>query len=423
MGLSKRTFLCSVGAAGISAACARFPSIVKTPPKVVVIGAGAGGSVVARHIKRSMPFAHVTLIEQALHYDTCFMSNEVLGGERKLQTLRYGFSNLSAQGIRVFQALATHIDLDKQVVVTEDGTRHDYTRLVISPGISFKPLEGYGEEAHLAMPHAWKAGAQTKLLRDQLRAMDDGGVVIVASPNAPFRCPPGPYERVSQIAYYLRENKPKSKILLIDGQEEFTKQRLFLQGWEREYPGMIEWLPASENGGGVVAVDVDSMTVFTEIDEFHGDVINVIPPQRAANLAIEAGLTDISEWCPVYANTFESQLVRGVHIIGDASIAHAMAKSASSANSQAKVCAAAVVAALKEAPPPTPSYLDACYSIIAPRYGISVASVYRYSKDDNRIKKVSSGMTSLDASTDTLRRETQYAYSWYRNITQDMYGR
>ena len=273
------------------------------------------------------------------------------------------------------------------------------------------------------MPHAWMAGEQTALLRAQLEAMEDGGTFVICPPGNPFRCPPGPYERICQVAHYFKTHKPKSKILVLDAKDKFSKMGLFTQGWERRYDGMITWVPGSETDGGLAAVDAGAMRVTTRFGDTHeGDVINVIPPQQAGDIALAAGLADDSGWCPVRLDTFESTQAPGVHVIGDASIATGLPKSGYAANSEAKVCAAAVAALLHGEEPGTPSYVNTCYSLIAPDYGISVAAVYRLADDGSKIAKVAGGLTPADASDELLAREVQYAYSWYNNIVADMFA-
>jgi sulfide dehydrogenase [flavocytochrome c] flavoprotein subunit len=283
-------------------------------------------------------------------------------------------------------------------------------------------IEGYDEESALVMPHAWKAGLQTSRLRKQLEDMNNGGVVIIAPPNNPFRCPPGPYERVSQIAYYLKQSKPKSKILILDAKDKFSKQSLFTQGWKSRYDGMIDWVPGTDTGGGVTSVSAKEMIASTDFEDFKGDVINVIPPQEAGLIAQSSGLADRSGWCPVHLDTFESSIHKGIHVIGDACVATGMPKSAYAANSQGKVCAAAIVSSLNDTQMATPSYVNTCYSLIAPDYGVSIAAVYRLSADRSKIASVSGGLTPTDASPEALRREVQYAYSWYDNIVADMFS-
>lgn len=391
--------------------------------KVVVIGGGAGGAVAAKYIHQAGGI-DVTLIEANKEHYTCFMSNEVIGGGRDIKTIRHGYDNLKRHGINVVISKATGVDAESKIVTTASGDTFNYDRLVVSPGIDFKwgAIDGYDQAAAEKMPHAWKAGPQTTLLRKQLEAMDDGGLVILAPPGNPFRCPPGPYERTCQIAHYLKNHKPKSKILVLDAKDKFSKQGLFTQGWKARYDGMIDWVPAADTGGGVVSVDPDNMTVSTDFDEYKAAVVNFIPPQKAGSIAHTAGLTDESGWCPVDLGTFESKMHKGIYVIGDASIATGMPKSGYAANSQAKVCAAAVLAALNDDEMVDPSYVNTCYSLVAPDYGISVAAVYRLAADRSKIEKVAGGLTPSDASADALEREVQYAYSWYDNMVADMFA-
>ncbi len=391
--------------------------------KVVVIGGGAGGTIAAKYIRQADSSIDVTLIETNKEYYTCFMSNEVIGGDRKMETIKHSYDGLQKYGINIVHSMATAVDADKKTVMTASGDSFSFDRLIVSPGVSlnYDTIEGYSEAAAEVMPHAWKAGNQTALLRKQLEAMDDGGLVVIAPPGNPFRCPPGPYERACQIAHYLKHNKPKSKILIIDAKDKFSKQGLFTQGWKARYDGMIEWVPAAETGGGITSIDASSMTVSTDFDDYQADVVNLIPPQKAGTIAQIAGLADDSGWCPVDLGTFESTIHPGMYVIGDASNAIGMPKSGYAANSQAKVCAAAVVASLNEFEMADPSYVNTCYSLVAPDYGISVAAVYRLAEDRSKIAKIAGGLTPGDASSDALQREVLYAYSWYDNIVADMF--
>ncbi len=423
--LNRRDFI-KLGGGSLVAGTTTFaiPNIaLGAKKKVVVIGGGAGGAVAAKYINRAGSI-DVTLIETNKKHYTCFMSNEVIGGDRKLETIRHTYEGLKKHGINVVHSKATGVDVENKTVTTASGDTFDYDKLVMSPGIDFKwgEIEGYDKAASEIMPHAWKAGAQTTLLRKQLESMDDGGLVIIAPPANPFRCPPGPYERTCQIAHYLKHNKPKSKILVLDAKDKFSKQGLFTQGWKARYDGMVEWVPAADTGGGIKSVNPGNMSVSDDFDEHKAAVINLIPPQEAGSIARTAGLTDESGWCPVDLGTFESKMHKDVYVIGDASIATGMPKSGYAANSQAKVCAAAVVAALNDQDMADPSYVNTCYSLIAPDYGISVAAVYRLAEDRSKIEKVAGGLTPSDASPDALEREVQYAYSWYDNIVADMFA-
>ena len=425
--INRRDFikLSACGTVASGAAVLGFPGLaLGTSHDVVVVGGGSGGAIVAKYVKMMDESINVTLIEANPNYYTCFMSNEVIGGERDLATLKFDYEGLKAYGIKVVNEMADTVDAEKKMITTASGTKIPYNKLVLSPGIDFQwdAVDGYTEAATEVMPHAYKAGAQTTLLRQQLEAMQDGGVVIIAPPDNPFRCPPGPYERACQIAHYLKNNKPKSKIIIIDAKDKFSKQELFMQGWKDRYEGMIEWIPGSDTGGGVVAVDVAEMTVSTEFDDFKGDVINLIPPQKAGQIAQNSGVADNSGWCPVHLDTFESIMQKDIYIVGDASIAPGLPKSGYAANSEAKVCAAAVVASLNEKPIGVPSYVNTCYSIVAPDYGISVASVSKLSEDKSNIEKISGGLTPVDATDFARKREVQYAHSWFKNIVHDMFS-
>ena len=430
MTINRRDFVKATGAIAAASAIG-FPYIARAEgKKVVVVGGGTGGATAAKYLKMADPSIDVTIIEPNETYYTCYLSNEVLSGERTLESLAQNYDGLKARGIKVVHDKAAGIDADKKVVKTAGGDEFPYDRCIVSPGIKllYDKIEGYSEEAAQKMPHAWKAGPQTTLLRSQIEAMDDGGVVVIVAPPNPFRCPPGPYERASQIAMYLKEHKPKSKVLILDSKQKFSKQALFTQGWERLYGfgtenSLIEWQPGPD--AAVVSVNGDGMSVETSFgDSVKGAVINVIPPQSAGKIAIESNLADDSGWCPVDKKSFESTLVPGVHVIGDACIATQMPKSGYSANSQGKVAAAAVVSLLNGNEVGTPSYVNTCYSIIGKDYGISVAGVYRLSEDGGTIAEVegAGGLTPMDAEPFALAREVQYAYSWYNNIVHDIFG-
>lgn len=393
--------------------------------RVVVIGGGFGGATCARYLKRLDPALNVTLIERDSEYRTCPFSNLVLGGLKSMEDITHGYDGLRLAGIEVIHDEASDIDPTARTVSLAGGDTLSYDRLVVSPGIDlrFDAVEGYDEAAAEQMPHSWKAGPQTELLRGQLEAMDDGGVVIIAPPGNPYRCPPGPYERASLIAHYLTRHKPKSKILILDAKDSFSKQGLFMAGWEQLYPGMIEWVRGSD-GGIVDAVDAASKTLVTEagFTEHRGDVVNFIPPQQAAAIAVRADLADDTGWCPIDQFSFESTRHAGVHVLGDASIAGAMPKSGFSANSQAKVCAAAIVAALHEQTLPPPSYANTCYSMIGPEYGISVSAVYRLDNGSIASVEGAGGVSPAEADANFRAKEATYAQGWYDSAMADVFG-
>jgi sulfide dehydrogenase [flavocytochrome c] flavoprotein subunit len=422
--INRRNFIKIAGSAAAVSAVG-FPAIAAAGGKkqVVIVGGGVGGATAAKYIRRADSSVEVTLIEPNKHYYTCFMSNEVLGGDRKLDSLKFGYDGLAKHGVTVVHDTVTAIDAKGRKVTTKGGKSFSYDRCIVAPGISFVDnIEGYDAAAMERFPHAWKAGPQTALLRKQLEAMPDGGTVLMAPPPNPFRCPPGPYERACQIAHYLKSHKPKSKILILDSKDKFSKQGLFTQAWDRHYKGMIEWVKAVDTGGGVKSVDAKTGTVSTEFEEYKPAVANIIPAQVAGTIAKVAGLTDDKGWCPIEGKTFESTLQKGIHVIGDAAHQSPLPKSGYAANSEAKVVAAAVVDLVNGREPGTPSWVNTCYSIVAPQDGISVAMVYNLV--DGKVAKVkgSGGLTPMDSSPEDRAREVQYAYSWFNNITSDTFG-
>ena len=422
--INRRSFIKIAGSAAAVSAVG-FPAIAAAggKKKVVIVGGGVGGATAAKYIRRADSSVEVTLIEPNKHYYTCFMSNEVIGGDRTLDSLKFGYDGLAKHGVTVVHDTVTAIDAKGHKITTKGGKSFSYDRCIVSPGISFKDnIGGYDAAAAERFPHAWKAGPQTAILRKQLEAMADGGTVLIAPPPNPFRCPPGPYERACQIAHYLKTHKPKSKILILDSKDKFSKQGLFTQAWDRHYKGMIEWVKAVDTGGGVKSVDAKAGTVSTEFEEYKPAVANIIPAQVAGTIAKVAGLTDDSGWCPIKGNTFESTFHKDIHVIGDAAIQSPLPKSGYAANSEAKVVAAAVVDLVNGREPGTPSWVNTCYSIVAPQDGISVAMVYNLV--DGKVAKVagSGGLTPMDSSPEDRAREVQYAYSWFNNITSDIFG-
>ncbi len=429
MKITRRGFIQTAGAA-TAIGVAGVPYIaLGAGKKVVVVGGGTGGATAARYIRMADPSVDVTMIEANEHYYTCYLSNEVLSGERSMDSIKFGYAGLAKEGVKVVHDTVTAIDAKGKMVKTKGGKSFPYDRCIVAPGIDFHwdKIEGYDAAGAEKVPHAWKAGPQTAMLRKQLEAMKDGGTVVIAAPPNPFRCPPGPYERASQIAMYLQHKKPKSKVIILDPKPKFSKMGLFTAAWKKFYGyetenAMIEWHGQQEEAG-VVSVDVNSNTVTTAFgDEIKADVLNVIPAQKAGAVAFAAGLTNDSGWCPIDLKTFESTIHGGIHVLGDASIAKGMPKSGYSANSQAKVCAAAVVAMLNGQDPGVPSYVNTCYSIAAKDHGFSVAAVYRLAEDGSKITAVSSGLTPGDSDPEVFKREVLYAHSWFENITADIFG-
>jgi NADPH-dependent 2,4-dienoyl-CoA reductase/sulfur reductase-like enzyme len=418
--ISRRRFL------GLATAAALVPAPARgqfAGPRVVIVGGGFGGASCARALRQLDPRVAVTLVEPSATFTACPFSNVVIGGLRELSAQQVTYARVAADGITVVPATATAVDAARKSVTLDNGTRLAYDRLVLAPGIDIRwgALAGYDEAAAAVMPHAWKAGEQTLLLRRQLEAMDDGGLVVIAAPANPFRCPPGPYERASLIAHYLKTKKPKSKLLVLDAKDAFSKQRLFQAAWAELYPGLLEWVPLSK-GGAVTSVDAATRTLVTDFGKHQAKVANVIPPQKAGRIAEAAGVTDRSGWCPIDPVTFESKLQPGIHVVGDAAIAGAMPKSAFAANSQAKSCAAAVLTLLGGGTPATPKLLNTCYSLVAPDYGISVAGVYTPSGGQLADVPGAGGVSPANAPRGARAAEAVLAEAWFRTITGEVFG-
>ncbi len=393
---------------------------------VVVVGGGFGGATAAKYLKLLNPELAVTLVEPNETFYTCPFSNLYLGGIREWDQIAHNYDELKNDlGVQVIHSLASAIDTQGRQVTLANGEQLSYDRLVLSPGIDMRydSIAGYDEQAAQLAPHAWQAGEQTKILRQQLEAMPDGGLFVMVAPPNPYRCPPGPYERVSLIAHYFKEHKPNSRIVILDAKDAFSKQGLFTDGWQKHYPGMIEWISLS-NDGKVVRVDAANKEVETEFGTIHkADVLNVIPPQQAGAIARQAGLTNASGWVPVKPHSFEAELAEHVYVVGDATIAAPMPKSGFCANSQAKVAAAAIVASFAGIPAPSPFFTNTCYSLVAPDYGISVAGIYNLDAEGNLQEVPGSGGLSPREADDALRRsEAQNAHRWYNAICQDVWG-
>jgi NADPH-dependent 2,4-dienoyl-CoA reductase/sulfur reductase-like enzyme len=410
--------------AGASLLAALSPKVARgqASPRVVVIGGGIGGATVARYLAASTPTIDVTLVEPKERYITCFFSNLYLAGLRSLDSLSHGYETLSRQyGITVIHDSATAIDPVARTVDLKGGVELAYDRLVLAPGISFKfgGMEGYDEAAAQLMPHAWNAGPQSELLRRQLEDMEDGGLFVIAVPPDPFRCPPAPYERASLVAYYFKQYKPRSKILILDAKDAFKQQDVFQEAWAHHYPGMIEWLPAQFTGG-LKAVDVETRSLITESETFKAAVANVIPAQSAGLLAQQTGLTNESGWCPVDPATFASALQPDIHLVGDAIIGGDMPKSAFSANSQAKACAFAIAAALTGSERFPPHLFNSCYTFLAPDDAYSNALSFQ--PDAGKIKVTNSFVSKVGESVETRRRTAHEAVNWYAAIAHDIFG-
>ena len=410
------------GLAGASCLATAHAETGRAAPRVVVIGGGAGGATVARYLAMNDKPLDVTLVEPKQRFTTCFFSNLYLAGLRSFESLTHGYDALEGRyGIRVIHDHAAAIDPAAKTVRLAGGASRAYDRLVVAPGIAFKAgaIAGYDEAAMQIMPHAWMAGEQTRLLRSQLEAMPDGGVFVIASPADPFRCPPGPYERASLVAAYFRQHKPRSKIQILDAKDTFFEQELFQDGWNRHYPGMIEWLP-NQFIGTIESVDVKDRSIKTADQVFKADVANVIPPQIAASLAQQAGLADETGWCPVDPATYESTQQRDIHLVGDAVSVGIMPKSAYVANSQAKACAFAIASALTGSDPVRPFLYNTCYTFLAPDDAVSDAISFRIASGKTEIAEILiSGVNQNPAIRAEAVRE---ANGWYDAFTRDIFG-
>lgn len=418
---TRRAFLQGGAAAAVFAPA--IASAQAAAGKVVVVGGGYAGATAARTLKALQPATDVTLVEPNPVYTSCPFSNSVLANLREIGQQQFRYDDIKRTGVKVAETSVTAVDADAKSVTLAGGTKLPWDRLVMSPGIDlvWNAIQGYDEAASQKMPHAWKAGAQTVLLRQQLQAMEDGGLVVMSAPANPFRCPPGPYERASLIAYWLKIWKPRSKLLLLDSKDAFSKQRLFQNGWAELYPGLIEWVPLSK-GGKVTAVDPATLTFTTEFGSHKAAVGNVIPPQRAGAIAAQAGVADRTGWCPVEPIAFESTLHPGIHVLGDAAIMGGMPKSAFAANAQAKVCAAALVELLAGRKPADPILINTCYSLLAADYGISIAGVYRPDKGQLVDVPGAGGISPLETVGGFRGQEALYASSWFRTITSEVFG-
>lgn len=390
---------------------------------MVIVGGGFAGASCARSLLALQSNLDVTLIEPQRTYSACPLSNLVIGTPRPLANQQFSYRALERAGIKVIAAKATDIDPAAQIVRLADGVAIGYNRLVVAPGIDMRwdALPGYDAAATQRMPHAWKAGVQTTLLRDQLNAMPDGGLVAITVPDNPYRCPPGPYERASLIAHYLKTHKPRSKLLILDAKDRFSKQPLFQQAWAQLYGDLLKWQGAAD-GARVTAVNANAGTVTTDFEEFRPAVTNVIPPQQAGSIAHRGGLTDASGWCPVRAADFQSLQQPYIHVIGDAAIANAMPKSAFAANAQARLCATQIVRSLQDLEPLSTTLINSCYSLVAPDYGISVAGVYRPSADRWQPVDGAGGASPLKANRETRAQEARYGQDWFTVLTRQVWG-
>ncbi len=422
MTMQRRDFLKAIGA-GVStaalAACAGSPS--RSGARVVVVGAGYGGATCAKYLRMwSNGTVDVTLVEANRAFVSCPLSNLVLGGSKQIADLTIGYDGLVKRGVNVINEVATVVDPVRQTVRIRDQRDLPYDRLVLAPGIDFMfdQVAGLGSpDAQAKILHAWKAGPQTVALRRQLEAMRDGGVYVISIPKAPYRCPPGPYERACQVAWYFKRAKPRSKVLILDGNEDVqSKKGLFMKAWNEDYKGIVEYRPNYVLTG----VDAATLTARFEVQEnVKADVLNVIPPQRANEIAAQAGvITANNRWCEVDFLSFESVKVPKVHVLGDAiQIAPGMPKSGHMANQHAKVAAAAILNAFAgQSPNPTPAINNTCYSFITDKDVVHVCSVHQYDAAKKTLLTVP-GSGGVSPAMSAM--EGEFAFAWAKNIWAD----
>ena len=420
MKLDRRSF---VGTAASTAVLLAAPAAISQGrPRVVVIGGGAGGATAARYIaKDSKGAIDVTLVEATRTYYTCFFSNLYIGGFKEVADIGHTYGQLASDhGVNVVHDWAVGVDRAARTVRLAGGATLSYDKLILSPGIDFVDgaVEGWDVSAQNRMPHAYKAGSQSELLRAQIRAMREGGVFAMVAPPNPYRCPPGPYERVCMVAHHLKASNPTAKIIVVDPKPKFSKMALFQEGWADHYPGMIDWI-GPEFGGGNVSVDPAGMTVTIDGEVTGVDVCNVIPAMKAGHIAEVAEVTD-GNWAPVSAYDMSSKADPDVHVLGDAAQQGDMPKSGFSANSQAKVCANAVRGALTGSKVFPARYTNTCWSLISAENGVKVGASYEAT--DEKIAKTD-GFISKTGETAELRKETYVeSEGWYAGITADIFG-
>jgi sulfide dehydrogenase [flavocytochrome c] flavoprotein chain len=420
---TRRQLLRGAGVAAGLALCSR-PAIAQTPARIVIVGGGFAGASCARALRKADAKLAITLVEARRIYTAPPLSSGVFAGIRRLPDQQFGYDKIAAAGITVAIARATAVDPQARIVTLSTGDKLSYEKLVVAPGVAmrFDAIPGYDQAASAQVPHAWTTdGAQYEALHRQLEAMDDGGLVAISAPVDPARCPPGPYERASMIAYYLKTRKPRSKVVILDSKDSFIMQRLFQDAWQQLYPGLLEWKSIS-SGDNIASIDTATKTIATDFDSYRYAVANVIPPQVAGKIAAIAGVADRTGWCPIDPVTFESLLQKDIHVIGDAAFAGAMPKSAFAAAEEGRLCAAAIVNILAGKPPVAAKLLSNCYSLIAPDYAISTATVHQPVNGEYVDVPGSGGVSPLTAPPQRRAEEVKLAEAWFRTVTARIFG-
>jgi sulfide dehydrogenase [flavocytochrome c] flavoprotein subunit len=427
-GIDRRQFTHGLAALSVGALAAPRTLHAAGRARLVIIGGGPGGATVAVTVKRAAPDIDVTLIEPQQHYTSCFYSNHFIGGFLSFRRITHDYAGLVALGINVIHQRATAVDAAKREVRIEHGAAVGYDRLVVAPGIAFKygSIEGYSEAASYFMPHAWTGGRQSRLLRERLEDMENGGLVVIAAPRNPYRCPPGPYERACLIANYLKREKPRSKLIILDPKMAFSKQAVFEEAFEKYYKGIIELRLTNDiDDMSVVRVDPKTGEVATKSGEtFKAAVANIIPDQTAGRIALDAGLAE-GDWCPIAPETFRSAKIEDVYVVGDAAVAADMPKSAFSANSQARAVSGHVLADLTGAERPPAAYRNTCWSMLAPDDSVKIGA--DYVPGDVKGKHALAPRNSFISQTGesaALRKETyEESLAWYETLTDAMFAK
>jgi len=423
--ISRRDFAALSGMGALATSLWSPFAVAQGAGKVVIVGGGAGGATAAHYIKKEAPQLDVTLIETNPIYSSSFFSNLYIGGFRTLESLNHTYGGLTRIGVKVVHDTATDVDTAKKVVKTKGGRSYGYDRLVLSPGIDIKyeSIPGYSREASRVMPHAYTTSAQGKRqLKQQLVTMRDGGTVVLVAPNNPFRCPPGPYERACMIAHYLKTKKPKSKLVILDPKKGFSKQPVFIEAFDKHYKGIIELNLTTEiDDFAVTAIDTKTKEITTKAGKkVKADVANIIPQQRAGDIAVKAGCTE-GDWCPINPDNFSSKKVKDVYVLGDAAIAAEMPKSAFSANSQAKVVAADILAELAKKEKFPARYRNTCWSLLAPDDDIKIGA--NYAAKDGKLDPSGGFVSQPGEAADVRKQNYQESIAWYAAISADMFPR
>jgi len=417
--------------AGLAGASALSPSawttlaMARNSGRVVIVGGGAGGATTAHYLKKGAPALDVTLIEANPIYSSSFFSNLYIGGLRRLVSLNHAYGGLRRLGVKVVHDVAIDVNTSRKTVRTRGGRTYHYDRLVLSPGIDIKydSIAGYSRRAARIMPHAYTTDAhQQRLLKRHLRRMHNGGTVVMVTPNNPYRCPPGPYERACMIAHYLKTRKPRSKLVIFDPKKSFSKQALFIEAFDTHYKGIVELNLTNEiDDFSVVRVNARTREILTKAGrKVKADVANIIPQQRAGRIAVKAGCTE-GDWCPINPENFSSTKVKDVYVLGDASIAFEMPKSAFAANSQAKVVASDILAELAGKERLPPHYRNTCWSLLAPDDDVKIGA--NYVPKDGKLERFG-GFVSHPGEPHEVRKQNYLeSVGWYNSITTDMFVR